>query len=184
MTHLLKVYSLFHIQSTNMRLKSFLLAAFFVIGQINSAEAFIHNPASSLPKAAHQTGPSLMSRIKEKAVQLLMKRSLHRFQKKHRTNKGEQLGLITGPASMGLLIAAIGVSLLGAAGTAPLAVSLLAVAMLAAIMTLLLIPGRKKGETLSEKAQTARTLGKITFFTLLVVGLIALIVASISFEIV
>lgn len=155
----------------------------FLTVQSSNAEVLIHKPSGSLQKAAHKTKPSLLSRIKEKAVQFLLKQQIVRQQKKHKDEKREKLGSITGPASLLLLIASIFVFFLTWPQSKFLFIGIVALSLIAAIITLVTLPKRTKDAALSNKARKARGLAAITLALMLGLGILALLIASISFEI-
>ena len=111
-----------------------------------------------------------------------------RLQKKHRTDPGngnEKVATMLGFGSMGLLILGIGLVLItgGGAGLATAFAIMMCGAFIASILTLILMPKRKKGAQLKENARTAKTMAIICLSLALLVGLIALIASLITFDI-
>lgn len=166
-----------------MQLPSFLLAAFFFIVQSSNGELIIHQPATSLQRTEHKARPSFLIRIKEKAAQFLLRQQLVRQQKKQKDQKSEKLGSITGPASLLLLIASIFVFFITWPQSKLLFIGTVALSLIAAIITLVALPKRAKDEEVSAKARRARRLAAITLVLMVSLGILALLISSISFEI-
>lgn len=172
-----------HPQSIIMRLKSIVLMVFLLTLQSSYAEVLIHNPQSPLQKTVLKTHPSLLSRIKVKVFQLLLKQQIIRKQKKLKYEKSEKLGKITGPVSLVLLIGSIFVLFLTWPQNKFFFIATVVLSFIAAIITLTTLPKRTKDGEFSAKARKARRMAAVTLGLMLGLGLIALLIASISFEI-
>lgn len=124
--------------------------------------------------------------FRQKLFQYLIK---HRLQKKHKAdpeNGNEKIATVLGYSSMGLLALGIGLVMLlgGGAGLATVFIIMMSAAFLGSILTLILMPKKKKGAKLKESSRTAKTMAIICLSLALLVGLIALIASLITFDIV
>lgn len=161
----------------------FLVAALLLATQTTDAAMPLGASATTERKAIKKHKPTLFQLLKAKAARFFVKRSLHQMQKTKPEKTSSRLGLITGPLSLGLLIASLAVLILTGGGDSGIIVGVLLVAsFIAAVITPFALPGKRKGIKLSEKARTAKTLGLITLLLFLLAGLIGLIIASISIE--
>ncbi|MFN8265649.1 MAG: hypothetical protein U0T11_06235 [Chitinophagaceae bacterium] len=111
-----------------------------------------------------------------------------RLQRKHKTDPGngnEKVASILGYSSMGLLVLGIGLALMtgGAPWLATAFGIMMSCAFIGSILTLILMPKRKKGAHLKESSRTAKTMAIICLSLVLLVGLIALIGSLITFDI-